>query len=84
MYIYIQSEYALWTVGFYSPDGQFMPESDHSTPNDAAQRAAWLNGDVGPLEDRISSLEIQLSDLQSQITDLEGRIPEERRRSMLL
>ena len=28
MYIYIQSEKYLWTVGFYDPKGHFVPESD--------------------------------------------------------
>jgi len=44
MYVYIQSEPGLWTVGFYTPDGKWMPESDHTSPNEAAERVAWLNG----------------------------------------
>lgn len=44
MYVYIQSEKQLWTVGFYSPDGKWNPETDHSNPEDAAKRVAWLNG----------------------------------------
>jgi hypothetical protein len=44
MYCYIQSEPRLWTVGFYSPDGKFQPESDWSDHSDAAARAAYLNG----------------------------------------
>ena len=43
-YVYIRSEPALWTVGFYKPDGKFEPESDHSSSEEAAQRVAWLNG----------------------------------------
>ncbi len=56
-YVYIQSEragrkisegnyfeHSLWTVGFYSPDGKWEPESDHSTPDEAAARVAYLNG----------------------------------------
>ena len=35
---------SLWTVGFYSPDGKFNPESDHETPELAADRVAYLNG----------------------------------------
>jgi len=35
---------SLWTVGFYSPDGKWNPESDHDTPEKAAQRVHWLNG----------------------------------------
>jgi hypothetical protein len=45
MYVYIQSEPQLWTVGFYRPaDSKWMPESDHGTPGEAAQRASELNG----------------------------------------
>jgi hypothetical protein len=44
MYVYIQSEKTVWTVGFYSPDGQWHAESDHTTPDDAARRVRWLNG----------------------------------------
>ncbi|MEX2964238.1 hypothetical protein [Microbulbifer sp. TYP-18] len=44
MYVHMQSEPGLWTVGFYTPDGQWKPESDHSNQEDAANRAAFLNG----------------------------------------
>lgn len=44
MYVYIRSESDLWTVGFYRPDGVWVPESDHDTPDRAAERVAWLNG----------------------------------------
>lgn len=43
-YVYIQTESQLWTVGFYKPDGQFEPESDHSSTEDAATRVHYLNG----------------------------------------
>lgn len=44
MYVYIQSEPSLWTVGFYRPDGTWVAESDHATSEAAAARVAWLNG----------------------------------------
>jgi hypothetical protein len=44
MYVYIQSEPQLWTVGFYQPDGKWVPESDHGTPGEAAARVIELNG----------------------------------------
>ena len=44
MYVYIQSEKQLWTVGFYAPSGEWQSESDHGTPEEAAKRVAWLNG----------------------------------------
>lgn len=43
-YVYIQSEPRLWTVGFYEPNGTWNPESDHGSPEAAAQRVHWLNG----------------------------------------
>lgn len=45
-YVYIQTERnpALFTVGFYRPDGSFDAESDHSKADEAAARVAWLNG----------------------------------------
>lgn len=43
-YVYIQSEPRLFTVGFYAPDGNWEPESDHPTREGAAERVAWLNG----------------------------------------
>lgn len=46
MYVYIQSEPTLWTVGFYRPDGKWEPESDHGSAEKAAERVAWLNGAV--------------------------------------
>lgn len=43
-YIYIQTEPKLWTVGFYDEDGDFQPESDYSSPREAAHRVHYLNG----------------------------------------
>lgn len=53
MYVYQETERfqddegitrILYTVGFYRPDGQWVPESDHDSPNKAADRVAYLNG----------------------------------------
>ena len=48
MYVYIESEHnswgSLWTVGFYDPNGKFIPESDHESQADAAKRVRYLNG----------------------------------------
>jgi hypothetical protein len=46
MYVYIQSEPGLWTVGFYDPNGNWQPESDHDSPEKAAERVAYLNGGI--------------------------------------
>jgi hypothetical protein len=48
MYVYIESEHnswgSLWTVGFYKPDGTWIPESDHESQTAAAERVHFLNG----------------------------------------
>lgn len=44
MYVYILSEPGLFTVGFYSPDGKWHPDSDHDTRDEAAKRVHFLNG----------------------------------------
>ena len=47
MYVYIKSEQGLWTVGFYNPNKEFIPESDHDSPDKAAARVNYLNGGYG-------------------------------------
>jgi len=44
MYVYIHTETCLWTVGFYKPDGEWVSDSDHDTPEKAAARVHYLNG----------------------------------------
>jgi hypothetical protein len=44
MYVYVESEPGLWTVGFYEPSGRWQAESDHRSAAEAAERVAWLNG----------------------------------------
>lgn len=44
MYVYIQSEPGLYTVGFYDPTGKWHPESDWDTREAAAERVHYLNG----------------------------------------
>jgi len=43
-YVYMRSEPGLYTVGHYSPDGRWQPESDHASTEKAARRVATLNG----------------------------------------
>ena len=47
-FVYWQSESQLWTVGYYSPDGERHPESDHSSAEEAAARVHYLNGGSEP------------------------------------
>jgi hypothetical protein len=46
-YVYIEAEKNLWTVGFYDPKGNWIPESDHNSQEDAAKRVHYLNGGQG-------------------------------------
>jgi len=49
MYVYLQSEPGLYTVGFYDPSGKWHPDSDHDNRESAAARVHYLNG--GPDND---------------------------------
>lgn len=44
MWVYIQSEASLWTVGFYDPTGEWCTEGDYNTIEEAAARVHYLNG----------------------------------------
>jgi hypothetical protein len=52
MWVYIQSEPRLWTVGFYKPTGEWVADSDHGDREEAAKRVAYLNGGQVEKEDR--------------------------------
>lgn len=47
MYVYIQSEPGLFTVGFYDPRGKWHPDADFDTREEARARVAFLNGTPG-------------------------------------
>ncbi|MFP3915613.1 MAG: hypothetical protein ACLFWM_12110, partial [Actinomycetota bacterium] len=44
MYVYVKSEPGLWITGHYKPDGEWEPEKDCESKEEAAERVAWLNG----------------------------------------
>lgn len=53
MWVYIESErwqeddgytHVLYTVGHYTPNGEFIPESDWDSKEKAAERVSYLNG----------------------------------------
>jgi len=46
MYVYIESEKGLFTVGYYEPSGKWNPESDHEDSEEAAKRVSFLNGNT--------------------------------------
>lgn len=43
-YVYTQPNSTTWLVGFYTPDGDFIVESEHESPEAAARRVNYLNG----------------------------------------
>jgi len=52
MWVYLQSEPGVWTVGFHKPDGTWKAESDHDSEESAAARVHYLNGGKGDAEER--------------------------------
>lgn len=48
MYSYMRTETELWTVGHYTPAGEWIPESDHGSSQEAADRVIVLNGGTPP------------------------------------
>jgi hypothetical protein len=65
VYVYLQTEPQLWTVGHYEPDGKWIAESDHYTTESAAKRVHWLNG--GYQEPRAPA---QLPDIPSSLPEV--------------
>jgi len=46
-WVYVKSSYPgeqLYIVGFYDPEGEWHPESDYDTREEAAKRVHYLNG----------------------------------------
>ena len=68
MWVYFQSEALprLWTVGFYDPEGEWNPDSDWDEREDAATRAAWLNGSTIPLHKMTMDLDEALKALEAR------------------
>ena len=44
MYVYLRSGANLYTVGFFTPSGEWIAESDWDSRESAALRVHWLNG----------------------------------------
>lgn len=56
MYVYIQSEPDLWTVGRYDEKGKWHPKSDHDHILGAAEKANELNRKPCPTLAQIESI----------------------------
>lgn len=46
MYVYLQTEPNRYTVGFYTPDNKWEPDSDYPTREEANDQVAILNGEA--------------------------------------
>ncbi len=68
-YVYKRTEPGLWTVGFYTPDGTWEPESDHSSSEEAAKRVAWLNGGQEPEAGKLAEVRQLLADFDWEFHD---------------
>lgn len=44
MWVYRRTEQGVWTAGYYTPSGEWVPDSDHPTQSAAADRVHYLNG----------------------------------------
>ena len=50
-------EFVVFVVGHYNSSGRFIPESDHSTREEAAERVHWLNGGTASPEPEVEAEE---------------------------
>lgn len=61
-WVYVRSEPQLWTVGFYSPDDEWISDSDHGSRGEAADRVRWLNGGCD-CSDELNTLRERLNEM---------------------
>ena len=79
-YVYIKQKEGpgcyLYTVGCYDPSGQWNPESDHETREDAADRVNYLNGagavSAKELTDRVSQATLDGYDAGFRAGEISG------------
>ncbi len=81
-YEYKRTEENLWTVGTYSGGGVWGPESDHGSPEEAAERARYLNGGNATVSQSEITLELcdaleWLVNLASGVSKFGGPVNEE-------
>ena len=74
MYVYIKSEPNLYTVGFYDPSGDWQPESDHATKEEAGDRVAYLNGSkTVDITNFIKTLDLIIEDCETDVKEFDGK-----------
>ncbi len=64
---HIRTETGIYTVGYYTPQGEWCPESDHNGPERAAERAAWLNGGGSSVENKLEEIRCGLIDIEEEL-----------------
>ena len=69
MWVFKRTEPDCWTVGFYTPDGSWMGESDHENSEEAGKRVNYLNG--GRTEE-VKSLD--LSSYKEELTEVVHKV----------
>lgn len=75
-YVYVQSEEALYTVGFFKPPSKDVPgwswlaESDHDSRESAAARCNYLNGGADPNVELHPMLRALLQDIGGNLDRL--------------
>jgi len=72
LWLYRQTDQAVWEVGFFDISGDWCVESGHPQSAAAADRVHWLNGGAStPDSDRrLDQADDEITRLQAQITGL--------------
>jgi GH24 family phage-related lysozyme (muramidase) len=75
-YHYIKSEPGLWTVGTGTQGTDWIPESDHTSTDEAAARVHYLNGgNDNSLVARIRRQDDTIAQLKAQIAKILEAFP---------
>lgn len=53
MYVYLRYAPGVWSVGHYTPQGEWQIESTHATQAAAVARVNFLNGGGGATDDDV-------------------------------
>lgn len=75
LWLYRRVAPATWQVGFFDPDGGWQPETDHTSPDGAADRVHWLNGSPASMPVPAAT-DVELAALHAQLQDLDERLRE--------
>lgn len=72
MYVYRKEDCGVYAAGFFSPEGEWVSESDHPSRGMAAARVHYLNGGIGAQQISmiVDQLASWLSDISAGIKDL--------------